>query len=144
LLVAICVVQIIITSHYVQQHRRITPGKKEAYEYAKRHLLDSRLTLCCMGAFPLYTGKPMLWHSVAAPIELDCIFWNASEKQVKEILGKFHVKYLFVDKDRIYDDSRIHHVLGYPMSFIKKLSTFDSMKLIFDNQDVAIWEVTYD
>lgn len=144
LLIVICIAQIIAASFYIHQHRKIPPGAREAYEYAKKHFRQDRWTLTCKGAFPLLTGKPMLWCSNAAPIELDYIFWDANEKQMKEIFGKFHISYLFVDKDRVYNDSDVRHLLGYPMSFIKKLSTFDSIKLIFDNQDVAIWEIMYD
>lgn len=144
LLIVICIVQIIAASFYIHQQRKTPPGAREAYEYAKKYFRQDRWTLTCKGAFPLLTGKPMLWYSNAAPIELDYIFWDANEKQMKEIFGKFHISYLFVDKDRVYNDSDVRHLLGYPMSFIKKLSTFDSIKLIFDNQDVAIWEIMYD
>lgn len=144
LLIVICIAQIIAASFYIHQQRKIPPGAREAYEYAKKYFQQDRWTLTCKGAFPLLTGKPMLWYSNAAPIELDYIFWDANEKQMKEIFGKFHISYLFVDKDRVYNDSDVRHLLGYPMSFIKKLSTFDSIKLIFDNQDVAIWEIMYD
>lgn len=144
LLIVICIAQIIAASFYIHQQRKIPPGAREAYEYARKHFRQERWTLTCKGAFPLLTGKPMLWYSNAAPIELDYIFWDANEKQMKEIFGKFHIAYLFVDKDRVYNDSDVRHLLGYPMSFINKLSTFDSIKLIFDNQDVAIWEIMYD
>lgn len=144
LLIVICIAQIIAASFYIHRQRKIPPGALEAYEYARKHFRQDRWTLTCKGAFPLLTGKPMLWCSNAAPIELDRVFWKANEEEMKEICGKFHVSYLFVDKPRIYDDFEVHHLLGYPSSFIEKLSTLHSMKLIFDNQDVAIWEIMYD
>lgn len=144
LLVVTCIVQIIATSYYIQQHRKIPSGMQEAYEYARKYFRQNRWTLDCKGVFPLLTGKPIIWHSNAAPIELDYIFWKANENETKEILGKFHISYIFVEKDRIYDDSKIRHTLGYPKSFIEKLNTYPSAKLIFDNQDVAVWEITYE
>lgn len=143
LLVIICLAQIVGTAYYVQHHRKIPPGTKEAYEYAKKYFRQYRWTLSCKGAFALFTGRPMLWHSNTAPIELGYLFWQANEEELKELLGKFHISYIFVDKDRIYDDTNIQHTLGYPKSFIEKLIKFHSTKLIFDNQDVAIWEIMY-
>lgn len=144
MLVLGCLAQIITTAIYVQKYRKISPDAREAYEYSKKYIPPNHLTLSPKGAFALHAGKPVLWHSTCAPIELDYIFWKANEEEAEEIFGKFGIYYLFIDKDRIYDDSKVHHVLGYPVSFVKKLQNFKCMKLIFNNRYASIWQIKHE
>ena len=42
--------------------------------------------------------------------------------------------------DRVYDDSKIHHMGGYPKSFVKKMYNYPFLRLVFENDQVSIWE----
>lgn len=140
-LILLCALQAVFVSYYVFQHRKMPGGLKEAYAYAKENFTPSYRTLCPKGSFALYTERPVIWRSLVAPIELDYIFWKADERGMREALGKFNIRYLFIDKDRIYDDTGVHHHLGYPRSFVERLRTVSYAKLLYNNDAVSIWEI---
>lgn len=142
-LVGVCILQIFVVAFYVMHYRRISPALREAYAYAKAWIPPQSRTLCPKGSFALYADRPMIWNSYVAPIELDSIFWQATDSEIKETFKKFGIRFMFVDKDRIYDDTHVHHCLGYPLSFVKKLPERPAFKVIFNNEAASIWEIGY-
>ena len=141
LLIGLCILQGVIIAYYVMGYRKVPEGLGQAYVFAKENIPQDERTLNLKGAFALYTGRPMIWHSNAAPIKLDYLFWKSNESEIKETLHKYGIRYIFIDKDRIYDDTNLHHYLGYPSSFVAKLAKYKSMKLVFNNEEAVIFQI---
>ena len=87
-----------------------------------------------------YTGRPIAWGRVARIAEL---FWGNDEKDMLGVLREYGIEYIAVKKDRIYDDSKIRKISGYPDSFIKKIPGLSFLKKLYENEDFSLWEVKY-
>jgi hypothetical protein len=68
-------------------------------------------------------------------------FWNPNIEDLKRSLRVNKVDYIVIKKTRVYDDSRVKHLGGYPKSFVQKMPGFAFLKLVFNNKGMSIWEV---
>jgi hypothetical protein len=68
-------------------------------------------------------------------------FWNPNVEDLKRSLRLNKVDYIVIKKNRIYDDSKVKHLGGYPRSFVQKMQEFTFLKLVFENRGMSIWRV---
>lgn len=97
--------------------------------------------MCSRFDIPLYAQRAVIWNNYLALSEMPYLFWVANEKDALNIFNKYEINYLLVEKDRIYDDSKLHHQLGWPKSFVKKMPNFSCLELILDNKYASLWKV---
>ncbi|MBN2181971.1 MAG: glycosyltransferase family 39 protein [Sedimentisphaerales bacterium] len=141
-LIFACIAQFFSASGYTFIKRRIAPPVKQAYEFVRTTTPQNARIMCTKNALALHTGRISIWNSYASLVELPYMFWNADEKEALEILDKYEIGYIFVEKDRIFDDTKRSHLGGYPQSFLEKVANWSSFERIFDNEEVAIWKIT--
>jgi asparagine N-glycosylation enzyme membrane subunit Stt3 len=156
-ILVVCLLQLLGTSFYVHQRRLIPAGMKEGFEFIKQNTPVNALFM-----YPGYilieaTGRRFIWSSFfmvegrmmsnkyaihdADRFKKTMMFWTEKEKDIQEIVEVNKLDYIVVDKFRIYDDAKVKHFGGYPKSFIERLHQFPSFKLIFDNEEMMIWEI---
>ncbi|MDY6861400.1 MAG: hypothetical protein SV062_00250 [Thermodesulfobacteriota bacterium] len=135
------VIQFFSAIGYVYTQRKIPEEVWQAYNFIEENTSSQARFMAVRPALSLYTGRKSIWHSDASLHELGYLFWKANDKEVKEILHYNKIDYLFVDTDRIHDDSEIKDIKHYPLSFIKKLYKFSFLKLVFNNKSVHIWKI---
>lgn len=141
-LIFACIAQFSVAASYTFLQRRIPPAVKQAYEFIRENTPADARIMCTKNALALHAERVTMWESYASLVEMPYLLWSADEKEVLEILGRYKIGYIFVEKDRIYDDQKISHLGGYPKSFVNKVSSFDSLKLVFENEAVSIWKIT--
>lgn len=138
-----CVVQFFASAGYTFSQRRIPFAVKQAYQFIRENTSPDARIMCTKNALALHTGRVAMWQTYASLIEVPYLFWNADEKDAWKILGRYKIGYIFVEKDRIYDDSKIYHFGGCPVSFVRKMSNWTSFKLVFENNAVTIWKIAF-
>ena len=60
---------------------------------------------------------------------------------IKRTIALYNIDYIVIKKTRCYDDTESRHFGGYPDSFVQKLPSYKFLKLIFDNKEIAVWEI---
>ncbi len=133
-IVFICLVQLVSVLVFVYIHRRIPPGVREAFHYIKEKTPDDAIIIYVDYNLSEYTDRRIYWHW-----DLKTLFWE-EEETVKAFLSKRNLRYLLVKKERIYDDQNVRHLKGYPLSFIRRSSTFDFSELLLNNDSVSLWK----
>lgn len=128
---------------YVRVKRTIPPGIRSAYEYVKQKTPPDARFLVARSALSLYTGRKAIWQSEVSLTELDYLFWKANEKEALNILRRYEVDHIFVEKDRISGNLALKDLKNYPVTFVKRLGTFNSLHLVFENDAVTIWKVNW-
>ncbi len=141
LLVGIGLLQFGAVSYYVYVHRQIPPAVEEGFEYIRAHTLEEDRIMYPEVNLAEWTGRPMMWRSRISLVELPYLFWKANAEEAGRILNRYGIGYILVQKSRIYDDSRTHHLGGYPRSFVKKLPAFPFLKLVFENEALDLWKI---
>jgi len=140
-LIFACIAQFCVAAGYTFLQRRIPSPVKQAYEFTRENTPADARIMCAKNALSLHAERIAMWATYASLAEMPYLFWNADEKEALEILGRYKIGYIFVEKDRIYDDQKVSHLGGYPQSFLTKFSTWPSFKLVFENEAVSIWKV---
>jgi hypothetical protein len=135
----ICLLQFLSVSGYVYMRRQIPDGVKGAYAYIKAHSSPKAVFFYPEENLVLYTGRPIVWSHIT---EMPMLFWQAQEKEMKTILKEYEISYVAIKKDRIYDDRSVRHTGGYPRSFVERLPQQGFLKLVFENSEVSIWQVS--
>ena len=135
----LCLLQFLVVSGNVYLKRQIPAGIKGGYAYINSHTSPNAVFLYPEENLVLYTGRPIVWSHI---IEMPKLFWQAGEEETRDILKKYEVSYVAIKKDRIYNDQFIRHTGGYPRSFVEKLPKQGFLRLVFDNLDLSIWQVS--
>ena len=97
--------------------------------------------MCSRFDIPLYSERASIWNNYLALSEMPYLFWAADNNEALNILNKYNIDYLLVEKERIYDDSKSHHQLGWPRSFVEKMGNFSCLDLILEKDHVSLWQV---
>jgi hypothetical protein len=51
------------------------------------------------------------------------------------------IEYILVEKERIFDDTKVRHLGGWPQSFVDGLVTLNFVERIFENSEASVWKV---
>lgn len=145
LIYGLCALQFIGVLIFVYTQRKLTPDEIKAFDYLKKEVsIESRV---------LTIEESMLFYSTNLRAfsgqifnfvnngDYDDFLWGDNEENKKDILEKYKIDYLFVQKARIYDDSKIRHFGGWPKSFVDELPSMPFLEKVFENKDVFIWKV---
>ena len=142
-LLCICMLQLGATAFHVRTQRQIPKGIKEGFTYLRNETAPDALIM-----YPEYVlleaaHRRFVWGSfnVNHNYELKVLFWDKKDDKVRGFLVSKEIDYIAVKKSRIYDDSKAHHIGGYPESFVKRLPSFNFLESVFDNEEMSIWKV---
>jgi 4-amino-4-deoxy-L-arabinose transferase-like glycosyltransferase len=134
-----CFAQLLVTLGYVYSERSVTLLEKEALTYINSHVPEGSRILTPEEWFvSYYTGRPTLWSSSFGE-EFYKLLW-AEKSQARDLLDKYKVMYIVVQRDRIYDDASVRHYGGFPSSFVEKRLPLIAQK-VWENESMAIWQV---
>lgn len=133
--------QLIFALTYVHNQRTISQPIWDAYQYVKEKTPEDARLLATKPALSLYAGRQSIWFSDGSFPELGYLFWKANQAEIKGLMKYHGIDYIFVEKDRICDDSKIRDIKNYPLSFAKKLHHLTFLKQVFANDAVTIWKI---
>jgi hypothetical protein len=136
--IIICAFQFLFTLGYVYKSRQLPESVKTGFRFIKTHIPKSAVILYPEENLVTYTNRPVAWGRV---LEISDLFWGESEDNMLSVLKDYSIDYIAVKKSRIYDDVNIHHLGGYPASFVKKLPELTFLSLLFENESLSIWQV---
>ncbi|MEW6171310.1 MAG: glycosyltransferase family 39 protein, partial [Candidatus Omnitrophota bacterium] len=134
----ICFFQLIVTLAYVNITRRIPQGIKEGFNFIKQNISPDALIMYPEENLIEMTERRILWGDMK---KYQYLFWLEEDEKAKYIIKSHNIDYIAVKKSRIYNDSKGHHYGGYSKTLIEKLPTYDFLKLVFENKEIAIWKV---
>ncbi len=155
LTIGICLVQFGATLTYVRTQRQIPHEIKEGFSYIKVQIPRDALLMYPEYSLLEATERRFIWSSFF-DVEQHLLaneypeyhgdinrmfFWNSNIDDVMRSLRINKVDYIVVKKSRIYDDSVVKHLGGYPKSFIRRMPELPFLKLVFENKGMSIWEV---
>lgn len=121
--------------------RTLSAPMREAYRWVSTHTAPDAGLMCLNAVLSAQTGRRAIWHTEASLPEIGYLLWVADEPEAVRILQANAIHYVFVEKDRIYDDSSVRYLPGYPQSFLDKLAAWQSTKRVFENPAAVIWQV---
>ena len=152
----ICLIQLLGTSFYVHEKRRMPQEVKEAFSFIRQNTSVESLFMYPEYIFVEGTGRRFIWSSFF-PIDFlamrkmnpklnpsdinDLLFWRKDQKGIFYSLQLNKVDYIVIKKTRIYDDSKTKHLGGYPKSFVERLYEFDFVRLVFENKEIMLWKI---
>ena len=140
-IICLCVVQIACAGIYTCKARIIPKGLKDAYAFIKNNTNDDARIMCSKNSLSLYTDRPSIWLGVPSLHEINYLFWQANEEEMKNIFKKYEIDYILVEKDKSYDDSAVRHTGGYPESFLDKILKLKLFTSIYNNDNAQIWKI---
>jgi 4-amino-4-deoxy-L-arabinose transferase-like glycosyltransferase len=143
ILIFFCLIQSSAVMVYTYQKRNIPKEIKESIEFIKTETSSDSRFMVPEIFITEYANRPMIWYSKISLVELPYLFWMANEEEAFKIFKRYDIKYIMVLKERIYDDSKVHHLGGFPKSFVQKMETFSFLSLIFENKKVSLWKILY-
>ncbi len=143
-LIGVCILQFASTSFYVHQKRQISPGMMEGFEFIKNNVPESALILYPEENLLIYAQRRVIWSAFkvarSGPVySLRTIFWGYPE-ETNHALRINEIDHILIKKSRIYDDREVHHLGGYPQSFVEKLPHLEGWVKIFENSEAALWK----
>jgi 4-amino-4-deoxy-L-arabinose transferase-like glycosyltransferase len=164
LILIICLAQFGTTLAYIHVQRQMPAEIKEGFSYIRTHVSRDAVVM-----YPEYilleaTERRFIWFSffyLEQHILINrypgyqwdryseykwsdmsrVFFWNPNVEDLKRSLRLNKVDYIVIKKNRIYDDSKVKHLGGYPRSFVQKMQEFTFLKLVFENRGMSIWRV---
>lgn len=151
----VCLAQFGGTLVYVHGQRRIPEELREGFSYIRTHTPKDALLIYPEYILSEATGRMFVWSSF---FEVDqhiirkryhghgenfsrMFFWDSDTGDMMRSLKISKVDYIVVKKSRIYDDSKVKHLGGYPQSFVQRMPGLPFLKLVFENNGMSIWEV---
>jgi len=137
-IIFLCFLQIGGTAFYVWKERQVPRSIQEGFDFIKKNLSSQAIILYPEENITYWTGRRMQWGRMKY---LPYLFWSANPEEMREILEINAVDYILIKKSRIYDDQRVRHKGGYPRSFVEKLPQISFLRIIFENEDLALWEI---
>jgi 4-amino-4-deoxy-L-arabinose transferase-like glycosyltransferase len=141
LLVCVCLFQFIVTVSYVSYKRNVTPQIEEAFEFIQNNTPADSLILYPEPNIQEYAQRKLVWSNLVHPTRPGNIFWPKDTKEIKNTIRLNEIDYIVIKKTRCYDDAEYRHLGGFPDSFVKRLPHYEFVRLIFDNKEVAIWQI---
>lgn len=142
ILLLACVAQFFYALEYISSERRVPKGMKEVYDAIRMSFPEDTRIMTPWGAqLAFYTGRVSQWSSYCCYREMGYLFWEADEKDALSIMNRYGTDYVLVEKDNVYDDSKIRHTGRYPKSFVEKMATFSFLKPIYENPVATLWAV---
>jgi len=129
--------QFVFSCGYTVGKRYMPREKREAYDFIRRNVSPDSLILYPGEDIMLYTQRPIIWGRVPS---VEKLFWGR-EDQILSVIKEYGIDYIVVDKAKIYTDTHLKHIGGYPSSFIERLDDFPFLGCIFSNQRISIWKV---
>jgi len=140
-IIAGVILQFVFTNAHVFFQRQISLAEKQTYCYVTDNIPEGAHIMCSENKLALYTRRITFWVSYCSLVEAAYLFWNAEESEGRQILDRYKIGYILVEKSRIYDDSVSRHLGGYPASFLAKIKTWSSVKKIFENSSAEIYKI---
>lgn len=155
LIVGICLVQFGATLAYVHIERQIPKEIKEGFSYVKIQIPRDALLMYPEHSLLGATERRVIWRAFF-DVEQQLLknkypeyqgdtsrmfFWDPNIEDLMRSLRINKVDYIVVKKSRIYDDSKVKHLGGYPKSFVRRMPELPFLKLVFENKGMNIWEV---
>jgi len=140
-ILSLCFLQFFSTLYFVDKERKVSPSETQYLTFIKNNThADDRLLTPEELFISFYTERPTIWVNSFnySGLRFDNMFWS---NETQKILNNMRIKYLVVEKKRIYVDSRIRHYGGWPKSFVDKLAVFPFLEKVFENDAVSIWKV---
>ncbi len=141
LLICACIFQFIVTVPYVSYKRNITPQIEDAFNFIKNNIPVNSLLLYPEPNIQEYAQRKVIWSNFKPSTSLRNVFWPEDINTIKDAISSNNIDYIVIKKTRCYNDVELKHIGGYPNSFVKKLPNYEFVKLIFDNKEVAVWEI---
>lgn len=141
-IICICMLQLFATAGYVSTKRRIPQGLNDAFTYIKENTSPDSEIL-----YLEYIGLEMMDRKIRWSADLGLlhrILWGFDAKEVSDAINKIGVDYILVRKSRIYKDTDLRYIGGYPESFVERFPTFPFIGLVFENDAGIIWKVNRD
>jgi hypothetical protein len=152
----VCLIQLLGTSFYVHEKRRMPQEVEEAFSFIRHNTPVEALFMYPEYIFVEGTRRRFIWSSFF-PIDFlamkkidpklnpsdmsNLLFWRKDQKGIFHSLRVNKVDFIVIKKTRIYDDSKTKHLGGYPKSFVGRLHEFDFLKLVFENKEIMLWKI---
>jgi hypothetical protein len=145
LILGLCAAQFLGALIFVCMQRKFTEGEYKAFNYVKK-VASIKERILSPEEFSLfyYTHSPSIWvtaFNFADATDSTNLLWSDNKLKKKEILEKYRISHIFVQKKRIYDDLEIRHFGGWPKSFVDQLPSMTFMENVFENESISIWKV---
>lgn len=134
----ICIIQFSATLLYVNIQRRIPLGIKKGFNFIKQNVPQDALIMYPEENLLEATNRRIIWSSMK---EWSDLFWSKNNQDIINTIKLNKINYIAIKKSRIYDDSKLHHMGGYPLTFINHLKEWNFAELIFDNKEMSIWKI---
>lgn len=140
ILISLCCLQLISTSLFVRTKRLIAPGIKEGFSYLKENTPADAVII-----YPEYlilelANRRFVWAGYL-PTAIRDIFYSTDYDTIERLLRSHNISYIAIKKSRVFDDTKLKHLGGYPKSFVEKLPKLPFLKLVFDNNEMSIWKI---
>jgi hypothetical protein len=122
--------------------RHIPQTLKEGFTYIRETTPSGANIL-----YPEYIGLEMMnrkisWYGYYPGNNIiNNIFWSSDTSEVLSSINKLDIDYIFIRKSRIFDDSNLSYIGGYPKSFVERLPTLPFVRLVYENNEASVWEV---
>jgi len=139
IIIFICTLQLFVTVGYVSTKRRIPRALKEGFTYIRENT-SPEVNILYLEYIGLEMMNRRIKWSGDANI-LNKIFCSSDAAEVSSAMNEMDIDYIFIRKSRIYDDSNLYYVGGYPKSFVDRLPNMLFIKLVYENSEVSIWKV---
>lgn len=140
-IVLACIIQALTASFYVFEARKIPADIKAGYTYVAENMPSGTCFLYPHGTLLNFAPHKLMWDSANTMPDLAYLLWSAGEKEAMDILKRYNIQYLFIEKDKIVDDSIIYNYGGFPKSFVEKIPKLGCFSLEYKNSLVEIWKV---
>ena len=140
----LCAVQFLSVLLFVYDQRQLNLSEREALSYIRDKIpTDSRILTPEELFISYYTDRPTVWLNsfVNDDISFLNLLWGTEGAVKREILHRYKIAYVAVQKLRIYDDSTVRHTGGYPKSLVKKFPTLPFLKKVYENDFLSMWSV---
>ncbi len=136
-----CFLQFSAADYYTYKKRHIPIGIKEAFHFIKTNTPTNSRFMVPEITLAEYGERGVIWYSSVSLAELPYLFWQANDEEALKILKRYDINYIMLLKNRVYDDSKIRHLGGYPKSFVEKIPRFSFLKFVFENDQTSIWKI---
>jgi hypothetical protein len=135
------VLQFVATASFVHYVRNITPQLEEGFDFIRNHTPADSLVLYPEPNLQEYAQRKIIWSNFKQSTRPNNIFWPEELNEIRNAICLNDIDYIVIKKTRCYNDEAVRHIGGYPTSFVQKLPEYKFVKLIFDNNEIAVWEI---
>jgi hypothetical protein len=141
MIVALCVIQTVVVLKFVYDKRHISNDERAALNYISERIGEKSRILTTEELFlSYYTLKPTVWMNSFKGGVLYDLLWGDDTKNKIALLKHYNIKYIYIPKYRIYDDSKVMHYGGFPVTFMNILPAI--ARIEYSNKTVQLWRVS--